>query len=157
MNPLRLALLLLILTGATVRAQSLQEVRTYIVQEEGVRLTAYRDRGAYAIGVGHSTRAPLPSITQAEAERLLTVDVERAYLAALRLTPRFESQPQTVRLLIISLAFELGDTGYARFIAFRRAIDRHDYRAAACHLHHSLWARQVPGRAARCVAALNAL
>ena len=56
--------------------------------------------------------------------------------------------PVTARHALISMAFNLGGPRLTKFKKMRAALQNYDFLAAANKHHASLWAKQVPARAA---------
>lgn len=149
--------ILLLVSSLSCAAQSLDEIKTYVRAAEGCSLVSYQLRGEWHIGVGHRLNAWHPSISTARADRYLMTDLTWAMRAAFQLVPSFETQPKSVRLMIIALVFNTGADGFARFVGFRRALGARDYRAAARELRMSLWSRQLERRASTYIAILDTL
>lgn len=149
--PRLLIVLCLVLAATAVKSygQSYQELRAHIVAEEGYRRDPYLVLGQWHIGVGHLTSSRSRRLTDDEVEALFAADLRFACSAAYRLTPGFAAHPKAVRIILVALCMNLGETGYGGFIVFRQAIDSHDYLAAARALDDSLWSRQLPARSAR--------
>ncbi len=130
-------------------AQSYGELRAHILSEEGYRSRQYMVRGVPHIGIGHRVYHPTSPLTRYQIEALFSQDLKVACDAAYVDTAHFSSHPKQVRIMLCALAFSVGPTGYHAFTRFRAAIDAYDYRAAARELRASLWAHQLPDRAAR--------
>lgn len=152
-------LFFLLALAVSVRGQTLDDLRVHLVAVEGYSSTPYRDnRGILHIGIGHRIQpgellyVKMPSDV---IERTFRRDVEIARRAARTHIISFDSQPYSVRVLLISLSYNVGASGLSSFVRFRAAIDRRDYRAAAHHLMDSRWATQLPSRAALYVQTLN--
>lgn len=139
------------------RAQSYTELRVHIVVEEGYSLKPYVLRGVYHVGIGHRVYGVPRTLTKREVEHLFAADLKKAGDTVYVSTLRFSRHPKVVRVMLVSLAFNVGTAGYLDFTRFRAAIDARDYRTAARELQASNWARQLPNRAARYIAALNSL
>lgn len=142
---------LLFLFPVVLAAQTPSEFREFIVQHEGVSHVRYRDsRGIPHIGIGHRIYPHEnfgSRISSAQVDQLFTRDLNTARHAALTHVSSFTTHPKEIRLLIVGLAFNIGDTGLSHFTRFISALNRHDYLSAARELENSRWARQVPGRA----------
>jgi lysozyme len=145
MRPLLFFLLLL----SPLCAQSQADYDREIKGCEGFSWQPYRDgqTGKYAVGWGHSiSRAEVPRHRNLSFDRLTQLyqaDFSRAYAAALTQIPNWDEQPSEVRVLLVSLAYNTGATGFSRFARFKQAIIQRDYLAAARELRESKWARQV--------------
>lgn len=142
-------ILCLVLSAVAAHAQSYAELRAHIVSEEGYRSRQYLVRGRPHIGIGHLVTKPTGPLTHYQIEALFASDLRVACLVAYENTAHFSRHPKSVRILLVSLAFTVGPSGFRDFRRFRSAIDAYDYRGAARELRMSLWAQQLPERAAR--------
>jgi lysozyme len=148
--------LIFFLLVAVGHGQTYSEIRAHIVQEEGYRLEPYRLRGVLHVGLGHRIYGKAKSrYTHGDVERLFARDLKTACDAAYSGVKTFSRHPKDVRIMLVSLAYNLGPTGFHRFREFRQAIDRFDYRAAQTELRMSSWANQLPSRADRYVLILG--
>jgi GH24 family phage-related lysozyme (muramidase) len=152
---LRYLILLLVLAVAG-HGQSYAELRSHLVAEEGYRLTPYTLRGVVHTGIGHRIYGRVKArYTPNEIERLFAKDLQMACDAAYSGVRTFSRHPKDVRIMLVSLAYSTGPTGFHRFREFRRAIDRFDYRTAQTELRMSNWANQLPARSDRYVLILG--
>lgn len=133
-------------------AQSQADYDVAIKACEGFSWQPYPDgqTGKWAVGWGHSiSRAEVPrhrNLSLDHLTQLYQTDFSRAYAAAITQIPNWDEQSSEVRVLIVSLVYNVGPTGFARFARFKRAIIRRDYLAAARELRESKWATQVGSR-----------
>lgn len=155
----RLLIIICFLCAAlSARGQTYNELRVHLLAEEGYSATPYLLRGVYHIGLGHRIVGNVPrKLTSRQIERLFAADLKIACDTAYQSTRQFSSHPKQVRIILISLSYNVGSQGYRDFVRFRAAIDRFDYKAAARELDDSLWSTQVPNRAARYINILNNL
>ena len=125
---------------------------------EGFSGTPYMDTAGHrSIGYGHNLDvSPLPGdrdynaepLTEAEAEAILSQDVEAAEQALERIVPDVMGLiPQDKREVLIRMSFQMGAAGVAKFRNMIAALKDHDYPRAAAEMLDSRWARQVPRRA----------
>ncbi len=130
------------------RGQTVSEMRDHIVRYEGYSHRAYHDKGHLAIGIGHrllrGERAT--EWTDAQIRRAFDRDLAIARIGASRAVSNLSTQPEIVRILVISLGYNVGNAGLREFRLFDRAIEQRDYDEAARQLHMSLWSRQLPAR-----------
>jgi len=131
--------------------------------EEGERFAVYSDsRGVASVGVGHRL---LPvdhlrrgdRISQAHSARYLKQDIEIAVGICLALWLTWHVYPEEVQQVLAQMAYQLGYTGFEGFRHFAGAIEHRHWQAAARHGRQSRWYRQVPQRAERLMARLEAV
>ncbi len=141
--------LLLILLPLAARGQTVSEMRDHIVRYEGYSHRAYHDRGHLTIGIGHRLLRGESATewTDWQIGRAFDRDLAIARIGASRAVVNLSSQPEIVRILIVSLSYNLGSAGLREFRLFNRAIEQRDYAEAAHQLRISLWAKQLPSRA----------
>lgn len=125
---------------------------------EGLRLTVYDDAngkpigpGSHVIGkptIGIGTLLCSPGgITASEANYLLTNRIAIATAAADQLVPGLQ-QSDPVRFDVLTeLAFQLGETGLAKFTNTLQAVREGRWNDAADEMLASVWATQTPARA----------
>ena len=119
-------------------------------RDEGLRLTAYADsRGYSTIGYGHRVFGPLSTITQAEANVLLTTDIASAERAITKELPWAMALPDVYKGVIINLTFNMGMDGLLEFRHFLSLMQAGRYSDAAYELLRSKWATEVGERAHR--------
>ena len=141
-----------------------------IAGHEGLRLVAYKDRGAIAIGYGQhfdsltndqrawltaahgSVLLALTGITFEEAWRLLTERVAALEAWATAQFPWFAGLSETRQAVVVDMAYELGEgrpgkTGLLGFPHFLAACAGGDFPTAVAEMNASHWADQVPSRA----------
>jgi len=129
----------------------------FLVRFEGYKTTPYRLNGVWHVGIGHKfvVGEPIREYTDEEVLALFVSDVERAKRAAQRKIQSFYSHPEKIRLVLISLAYNVGDKGFEKFVKFRAAMERGDYAMAAKELENSLWFNQLPERARHHIAVIK--
>ena len=153
-------ILLSVSLGCAAYSQPLDTLRSHLIEVEGYRHFVYKDtRGNSTIGIGHKLihGEVYQNIGSNQIESLFISDINIAKKEALRLVPSFNSQPQQVKIIIISLIFNLGPTGFSKFHRFRSALEKKNYKLTAVELSDSLWANQVPNRAKLYISILNKL
>lgn len=149
-SPRLFALVVLALVfGATIsRAQSMREYWDHFVRFEGYSLSRYKVHGRWHIGVGHqlARNDSVREISAEHARDLFTCDLAKAIQVSVRQIPSFDEHPVEVRMVIVDLAFNVGETGLRDFVRFRHYLDKHDYFGASKELAQSKRSQQV-GRA----------
>lgn len=134
-------------------AQTIQELHSHLVLMEGYSNHPYIDNlNNWTIGIGHKINNDYPHrknfyISDEQVNQLFLTDILKAKKEARLLVSSFDNQPKSVRIIIISMIFNLGQNGLAHFYHFRLALDEEDYKKAADELRNSLWAKQLPQRA----------
>lgn len=109
--------------------------------------------GKLTIGFGHNCEAEIAKnprlyqdgITEAEAEQLLDIDIQKAVTQA-EFYFNIKNHPQAAQEMIVEMIFQLGIGTALKFKKFKAAFDRNDYKAAANELLDSNWAKQTPKR-----------
>lgn len=150
---------LFILLVGVMDAQTYWDYRAHLIVEEGYRSSIYQDtRGNPSIGIGHKVlnteRFDTP-ISRAEIDRLFMADLSRAMCGARAAIPSFDIQPKEVKIVLVSMAFNMGNAGLMKFVKFRAAIEEMDYARAAHELRNSLYYRQLPKRVGRHIETLK--
>lgn len=136
----------------------IDQFKAPLIKEEGYYNAAYYDSlGNKTIGVGHKC---LPNenliwISNSEVNDIFEKDLNKAYESAKKLVPSFNSHPEDVQIVIISMCFNLGHNGFYKFERFRAALAKRNYKSAALEIQNSKWATQVPKRAERAIKILN--
>lgn len=116
----------------------------FIKEEEGFREKPYLDTlGVPTFGIGFTY------ITEEEADWILNKRLSEIE-TELRVKYRwYDNLNATRQDVIISMVYQLGFGGIAKFKKFIAAMERKDYDTAAVEMLDSLWARQTPNRAKR--------
>ena len=142
---------------------------------EGTRYTVYSDsNGILHIGVGFNLdRADAaPSIeavgadytaicagsaklTEDQVETPFTQDLTGAIANAEAIVTNFKEHPEEVQSAIVDMIYNLGPGGFQKFEKAIVCFNVKDYCGAAVEMAHSLWAQQVPTRAADDIALVN--
>lgn len=116
----------------------------FIKEEEGFREKPYLDTlGVPTFGIGFTY------ITEEEADWILAkrlAEIETELRVKYRWYDNLNATRQDV---MISMVYQLGFGGIAKFKKFIAAMERKDYDTAAVEMLDSLWARQTPKRAKR--------
>lgn len=126
-------------------------------RHEGLRLTAYHcPSGILTVGYGHTKGVTKgETITEEEAGDLLTLDVAIAEADARRLMDNFDTHSPRRQDALINMAFNLGYNHFRLFHDFLGLFRQGKYVAAAEDLRHTLWYKQVKGRAREIAAAIK--
>ena len=144
---------------------SLAKLISELKQDEGVRLSVYRDKfGNRTIGVGHllePSKGGIPlrniigvdknNITPEEADYILLYDISRISKRLYSKLPWLKDQPENIRRNLINMAFNLGVNGLTSFTTTLKLIKEGRYKEAAINLTKTRWYSQVGNRARRIV------
>ncbi len=130
--------------------------RRLIGREEGLKLSVYQDHlGYWTIGFGHLVDARLGGqIPRQMAEDLLDHDINQVVDRLAATYPWFSGLDDVRQAVFISLGFQLGFTGLAKFHNTLAAAALGDWNACAAYLLHSKLATQTPARIQRLANAL---
>jgi lysozyme len=143
-------ILFLLLGGSLNAAPTFNEYRSHFVKYEGLKTSVYKcSKGFNTVGIGHKfEKGELikSSYSKEEINTLFAKDLQEAKLISKRVFPSFNSQPDSIQILLCSLSFNLGEGGIRKFVKFKAAIEGKNYRLAAKELENSLWAKQVGNR-----------
>jgi lysozyme len=129
-----------------------------ITKHEGIRLNVYKDQyGNPTIGIGHNLNAsPLPvgwttPLTVQQAQSLLQNDVcvvGDKLSASLSWFEELEDSDQVRAAVLVDMGFNMGVADLLTFKTFLSLVSAGEYDKAADDLTNTLWAKQVPVRAA---------
>lgn len=130
-----------------------------LMEDEGLRTFPYKcSSGKNTIGYGHNLDAkPLSLDMQEELDNndelsirtcneLLLEDIHDAEMDARELFPLFESFTDNRKDALVMLCFNLGLSGFGKFIRTIKSIQNSEWDAAGRHLRDSKWALQVGKR-----------
>lgn len=147
---------LFLLLAGIAQAQSLSEVRAFLIKYEGYREAVYLDAGGYrTVGIGHNLTAHRQAgsvgtvLTRERIEVYFRDDLHRATASLRKNLKNYDLLPKDVKLVLISLVWTVGPEGFTKFKVLRNMIDRRSYHLAAAALQDSLWWKQVGPRRAR--------
>lgn len=117
-----------------------------LLRHEGLRRKPYRDKvGKLTIGVGRNLDDT--GISDREAFVFLNADVNRARAGLDKYLPWWREQPDSVRIVLQNMAFQMGIAGLLKFEKSLALLKRNRYAEAAKEMLDSDWAKQTPARA----------
>lgn len=151
-------------------------IQQLITKHEGRRAAVYLDsKGIPTIGIGFNLRdadaqdicdhfgISLPglldgtaTLTDAQIDEIFDYQFHEAVSEAMTLFPTFMTMPDNVQAVIVDQVFNMGLPTFSQFHREIGAINAGNYKQAAIYAGQSLWAQQVPNRAADDIALLNA-
>lgn len=122
-------------------------LKELLIRHEGLKLRPYKDKLGYlTIGVGRCLDTN--GISREEALILLDNDIANIYKRILQFYGGWFYQLSSVRQdVIISMIFNLGFSGFSRFVGMIDSLKQKDFNAAADEMLQSIWASQVGRRA----------
>lgn len=114
---------------------------------------AYQDSlGYWTIGVGRLIdKRKGGGLSDDEIEYLLSNDMKRAEITARKLVKNFDSLSDNRKVVILDLAFNLGETKLAKFVNTLKAVNEGRWEDAAEGMEDSLWYKQVGNRSKKLV------
>jgi len=147
-----------------------------IEKHEGRRKIVYKDTvGKLTIGVGWNLDDPdsdiiashfglnladlksgAATLTDDQINQVRDYQINEVVLAARRIFPNFDAMSPNPQAVIIDMIFDLGETRFSKFVSTIGQLKAGNWKQAAIDAGNSLWAKQVPRRAAEDVALLNA-
>jgi lysozyme len=142
-------------------------LRNYLVNNEGLLHTIYLcSMGIKTIGVGFNLErsdaneqisslglnyndviSGLVSLTTEQIYQLLDKDIDTAILTAKTLFKNFTTLSTVRQIILVDMAFNLGQTRFSGFIKLIAAVNDGKWDRAATEMKNSLWATQVGRRA----------
>lgn len=121
-------------------------LKTLLKRHEGVRARAYPDSlGILTVGVGRNLEET--DFSPDEIERMLNNDIVKAAKSARACLSVFDDLSDTRQMVLVDMAFNLGQTRLMKFAKFLNALQMGDYDEAADQMLASKWATQVGARA----------
>lgn len=131
----------------------LEKFKNHLEKDEGRVSYAYQDsQGYWTIGVGFLIDKRLGGgLRDDEINYILNNRVEEALITAQRLVKNFDSLTDNRKVVILSLAYNLGYTKLSKFVNTLKAINEGRWEDAADGLYNSLWYVQVKDRGKRLV------
>jgi len=123
-------------------------LKAHFEEEEGIRALPYRDTlGHWTIGIGHNLAKP---ISKAAILQIFSDDLDEAITHTKALFYGYwDAMSDGRKLALISMCFQLGQSGLQEFRLMIRAIQAGKWEEAASEALESQWAIQTPARAQR--------
>lgn len=151
-------------------------IQQLIEKHEGRRKTAYKDTvGKLTLGVGWNLDDPdsdviathfglnlvdlksgAAALTDAQIDQVRDYQINEAILAAKNIFPNFDTMPPNPQAFIVDAIFNMGETRFSKFVSTIGQLKAGNWKQAAIDAKASLWAQQVPNRAADDIALLKA-
>jgi GH24 family phage-related lysozyme (muramidase) len=150
-------------------------LRKHVEDQEERRLLAYPDsNGVMHVGIGFNLEEPNAkkriaalgidfdalysrqgALTDAQADILFDEDLQIATDDSLKDVKNFSDHPEDAQIPIVDMHFNMGSPRFRKFVDLLAALEKKDYSAAADAMLDSLWAKQVPRRAAADIALMR--
>ena len=119
--------------------------KDFLRRVEGLRFKPYDDlKGNLTIGYGRNLDAK--GINLVEAELMLERDINEAISDLVDIFPNFFSMPENLRIVLVSMMFNLGKDGFLKFKNFIRAVKNNNKQAMVYELLNSKRAKLLPDR-----------
>jgi GH24 family phage-related lysozyme (muramidase) len=151
-------------------------IEQLLVKHEGRRNKVYPDsRGILTIGIGFNLedgdardicdhygldlaalKSGTATLTDQQIDEIFDYQLTEAISESMSILPNFNQMPDTVQAVVVDMTFNLGLTRFSKFVSTIGQLKQGNYKQAAIDAKASLWAQQVPHRAADDIALLNA-
>lgn len=116
----------------------------------GVGFNLNRDDAQQLLGgIGADYNAILnrrQALNDQQINALLQMTINEATKSAQQFIPDLAQQPKPIQMVLVDMAFNLGDRGLKQFSKLKTAIENKDYATAAQEMINSRWYSQVKGR-----------
>jgi len=120
--------------------------KDFLRDVEGLNLRLYEDtKGKLTIGYGRNLSDG--GIDLEEAEFMLDTDINRAIVDLLDIFPNFFSLPLNLRIVLVSMMFNLGKSKFLTFRRFIEAVKKGDKKMMVYEFLHSKRAKELKNRA----------
>jgi len=145
---------------------NLEKLRTEIAEDEGVVYKVYLDHlGLPTCGIGHLITEydeefgkPVGTrVTEDRVIELFDADVQSVLNDCQKLYKNFFALPEEIQLIVANMMFNMGYTRLSQFKMMKAAVEAGNWLEAAEQMKDSRWAKQVPNRANRLIARMEAV
>ena len=124
----------------------LQQLAGILKRHEGLELEPYRCTEGY-LTIGYGRNLETKGISEEEAEYLLRNDMEVVVAALNDRIPWWNNLPDHKRIVLASMAYQLGVGGLLKFQNMLAAAEDGDDREVVAQMRDSRWHRQTTARA----------
>lgn len=90
-------------------------------------------------------------ITENQAKQLFKYDANLALNIAKSFVNNFDQLPSEIKLVLIDMAYNMGENRLSQFKKFKKAIEEYDFLTASNELKNSKWFTQVKNRSQRSI------
>lgn len=116
-----------------------------MIEDEGLEHFIYKDSlGNDTVGIGHLCKN---GFSDAVIDLIFQEDWQKHFNFLLKSFAWFGNLNFPRKYALISMSFNLGDSGFLKFPGVISAIENKDYQKASEEMLDSLWEKQVPKRA----------
>lgn len=136
-----------------------QAMLKLLEEDEGRRRFVYDDatgkpikKGSVVVGnptIALGVELSIAGLTDEECDYLTENRIAQRELDLDKRWPWWRSLSEARQMVLVSMAYQMGTGGLARFPKFLAAVQRGDYAKAANEMRDSLWAKQTPARCER--------
>ena len=145
---------------------NIEQLRKEIEADEGrVCKTYLCSLGHKTVGIGHLCREGEPEydlplgaeVTDERVNELFEKDIEVTLADCQDIFLSWDQQPDTVKLVLANMCFQLGKPRLSKFVKMIAAIEAWppNYDEAANQMFDSRWRKQTPNRAKRLIARMR--
>ena len=121
------------------------KIEELLIKHEGLKLKPYKDtRGILTIGVGRNLEDN--GIEQDEALYMLKNDIKKAKQELREIFEGFNKLPDNVRLVLIDMIFNLGETRFLKFKHMISAVKNKDWKNMIKEMKDSKWCKELKNR-----------
>ena len=124
----------------------LQQLAGILKRHEGLELEPYRCTEGY-LTIGYGRNLETKGISEEEAEYLLRNDMEVVVAALNDRIPWWNNLPDHKRIVLASMAYQLGVGGLLKFHKMLAAAEDGDDKEVVVQMRDSRWHRQTTARA----------
>lgn len=124
----------------------LQQLAGILKRHEGLELEPYRCTEGY-LTIGYGRNLETKGISEEEAEYLLRNDMEVVVAALNDRIPWWNNLPDHKRIVLASMAYQLGVGGLLKFQNMLAAAEDGDDQEVVAQMRDSRWHRQTTARA----------
>jgi len=123
----------------------MEEYKDFLRKVEGLKLKSYKDsKGVITIGYGRNLESK--GINVSEAELMLNRDVNDSIGNLIDIFPNFFNMSENLRIVLVSMMFNLGKDGFLSFKKFIEAVKHNNKQAMIYELLNSKRAKELPNR-----------
>ncbi len=124
----------------------IEKLKEFIAKHEGKSNLLYEDSLGYAtIGIGRCLDKK--GLSDDEVFYLFNNDINEVLTDLRKIFKDFDNLPESVRLALADMRFNLGRNGFRQFKKMIEAIKEKNFERAAVEALDSRWAKQVKNRA----------
>jgi len=127
---------------------NLKRLKESIKSEEGYKPHVYKCSMGYDT-IGYGTTIKDMELDESLADILLEREITRKMIAAYNRFHWLCEQPAAIQEVVIDVCYNIGVTGFSKFVKTIDYIKQGEYILAGDELLDSRYARQVPNRAKR--------